>query len=494
MLLIRRIEIANFACFEDVEITPSTNPARPLTVIRAENGSGKTTLLRAIRWGMYGEHGLPGNPASFSLHPASWEPDSDGIETKVSILFETDGSSRHHLEGKTTRTEYELRRSVTTVRKDPTSAGEPDFQRIGEDAQLLVRKRDGSWEPDSHGVGSVIDELLPQSLQDFFVMDADEAADFVGGSENKVIQRHEVIGKTSFAVRALLGLEVFDAAAERVAKLRQDFGRDATKATRNVQLAAKQSELDQVRDKLTEVDGRLEKNRHEKADIDERLGQARGRLEALIGNLAAHDQLKQRRSDNERLTKRANEDRRSAAQTLSRDLTRIDLLASLASREVRHVVNLLQPLYDDGSIPVRHLAFVKQLLDTGKCVCGQDLSSPSEHTDHIRDVIQRSTGQQERADHLAEALHAATALARHGDGEEWERQTDDHAQDVHVLDEEISDLAQDSRDIEAQLDQIDDNEIESERGRIDMLGQSLDKVAREIASDQEARERYANLG
>ena len=182
MLLIRRIEISNFVCFDDISIAPSTNPKRPLTVIRAENGSGKTTLLRAIRWGMYGEQGLPGNPGSFSLHPASWQPDSDGIETKVSILFETDGSDRHHLEGKPTNTEYELRRSVTTVRKEPASIGDPDFQRIHEDTQLLERDRDGSWAPNVHGVRRVIDQLLPWSLRDFFVMDADEAADFVGGS------------------------------------------------------------------------------------------------------------------------------------------------------------------------------------------------------------------------------------------------------------------------------------------------------------------------
>ena len=41
-------------------------------------------------------------------------------------------------------------------------------------------------------------------------MDADEAADFVGGSENKVIERRAVIAKTSFAVGALLGLDVFE--------------------------------------------------------------------------------------------------------------------------------------------------------------------------------------------------------------------------------------------------------------------------------------------
>ena len=77
MLLIRRIEITNFVCFDQIEIEPSTSREKPLTVIRAENGSGKTTLLRAIRWGMYGEKGLPGNASHFSLHPAEWRPDEN---------------------------------------------------------------------------------------------------------------------------------------------------------------------------------------------------------------------------------------------------------------------------------------------------------------------------------------------------------------------------------------------------------------------------------
>ena len=491
MLLIRRIEITNFACFDQIEIRPSANPERPLTVIRAENGSGKTTLLRAIRWGMYGEQGLPGNPGSFSLHPAAWQPDSNGIETRVSILFETDGSSRHHLEGKPTNIEYELRRSVTTIHREPSTKGDPDFRRVREEAQLLEREPDGSWVPNVHGVSRVIEELLPWSLRDFVVMDADEAADFVGGSENKEIQRHEVIGKTSYAVRALLGLEVFDGAAERVASLRRDFERDATRATRNAELAEKQAELDRVRGKLAEFEQRLDRNRHARADTDERLAQGRGRLEALIGSLGAHDALRQRLADNEKHTRRAREDRRSAVRELSSDLTRVEMLASLATREVRHVGQLLQPLYDDGSIPVRHLPFVKRLLETGTCVCGQDLTSASDHANHIQEVIDRSTEQKDHADHLAEVLDAATALGRHADGEEWGDRTDDHAKAVAVLDEEINNLTQTRVDIDSQLDNIDDDEVENARGRIGMLEQSLSKIDREIASDQEAREQLA---
>ena len=95
MIRLRRIGIRNFACFDHIVVSPSVDPEKRLTVIRAENGSGKTTFLRAVRWGMYGEQGLPGaNTKTFSVHPADWRPDEEGIVTKVEIEFETDGSTR----------------------------------------------------------------------------------------------------------------------------------------------------------------------------------------------------------------------------------------------------------------------------------------------------------------------------------------------------------------------------------------------------------------
>ena len=278
MLLIRRIEITNFVCFDHIEIEPSRSSEKPLTVIRAENGSGKTTLLRAIRWGMYGEKGLPGNQSHFSLHPAEWRPDTNGIETSVAILFETDGSSRNHPEGKPRNTVYELRRSVTTVAKEPSKQGEPDFRRMSEEAQLLIEEPNGSWLPYEPGVDRVIEELLPLALQDFFVMDADEAADFVGGSENKVLERRAVIAKTSFAVGALLGLDVFDKATARVRTISNEFGRAATRAAGSQELSEKQAELDQLRAKAAKLEENLEKNRHDKADIEDRLTRARDDL------------------------------------------------------------------------------------------------------------------------------------------------------------------------------------------------------------------------
>ena len=484
MLRIRRIEITNFVCFDHIEIEPSTSREKPLTVIRAENGSGKTTLLRAIRWGMYGEKGLPGNTSHFSLHPAEWRPDANGIKTRVAILFETDGSSRNHPEGKPNKTIHELRRSVTTVAKQPNERGEPDFRRVNEDAQLLFEEPDGSWVPHDAGVDRVIEELLPLALRDFFVMDADEAADFVGGSENKVIEGRAVIAKTSFAVRALLGLDIFEKATERVQKISNEFGRAATEATGDNALSEKQAELDQLREKTAKLKEKLDKNRHKKADIDDRLSRARGRLEALVGSLGAHDQLKERLKENESRRKRAGEDRRKAAGSLSGELAAIELLASLAAREVADVRRLLQPLYDDGSIPIRHLVFVKSLLEKGMCVCGQDLTSQSEYRQHIQHMVEQSSGKEERANYLAQVLHAANMLHRHKEGEEWERRRAERGSALADLDDEISKLTQAKRDIDDKLDAIDNENVERTRGEIDMLVKQSGRIERELVSDQ----------
>ena len=164
--------------------------------------------------------------------------------------------------------------------------------------QLLVKGSDGSWLPHDSGVDSVIAELLPWDLRDFFVMDADEAADYVGGSENKLIQRQEVIAKTSFAVRALLGMDVFEKAADRVRTIAVEFGRASTKAIGDEDLNRKQEELDQLRAGEEELKRKVEDDRRKMADIEDRLERARGKLEALVESIGAHDQLKERLKEN----------------------------------------------------------------------------------------------------------------------------------------------------------------------------------------------------
>ena len=486
MLRLRRIEIDNVVCFESIVIEPSTDPEKRLTVIRAENGSGKTTFLRALRWGMYGERGLPGNATRFSLHPVWWQPSHDGIKTRVSIEFETDGSTRHHSVGSTTTTVYQLLRSVTTIGKSAARDDEPDFRRIHEQTQLMVKEGDGTWVKHDADVGIVVDQLLPWGLRDFFVMDADEATDFVGGSENKVMQRKDVIAKTTAAVHSLLGIDVFREASKRVLGIARAFGAQATKAIGDATLTALQDELDQFRAEKAELQEKIVEQRTQRADLEDRLGQRRNALETELKGVGAAEELRTRLNDYNRQHSRTKNERKNRLGLLAGELEATDLLASLASSKISVAYDMLRPLYEQGHIPLRHLSFVRDLLESGVCVCGQDLSEDGLHRRHVAERIAESEERVEVADYLGHVHDAAKSLMDHVAATSWDDRSSQLAGDLAAFDKGLSNLDLEIRDINKKLDNLDEEKIQVIRDEIATLEAQMSKLSRDLPLDEAA--------
>ena len=485
MLRLRRIEIDNLVCFDNVVIEPSTDPERPLTVLRAENGSGKTTFLRALRWGMYGEKGLPGNSTRFSLHPAWWRPTDAGIKTKVLIEFETDGSTRH-TEGNSTTTVYQLVRSVTTIGKPAARDDEPDFHRINEQTQLMVKEGDGTWTPHTPGVDVVVEQLLPWGLRDFFVMDADEATDFVGGSENKVMRRQDVIDKTTAAVHSLLGIDVFRKASKRVAKMALAFGAQATKAIGDADLNALHAELHQLRVEEAELKEKISDQQNQQAELKDRLRQRRDNLETELKDIGAAAELRPRLVENRRRYLQATKERKNTLSLLAGELESTDLLASLASSEIASAYGILRPLYERGHIPLKHLNFARDLLESGTCVCGQNLSEGNVYRRHVEDRIAESAKQEERANYLGQLHDAAKSLRDHAAATSWDDRSTQRAGNLAALDKDLSDLGLEKRDIDSKLDNLDEEKIQLIRDEIAALETQVDNLNSKLGLDETA--------
>ena len=349
MLTLRRVEIGNFVCFDNLTIEPSVDPDRPLTVIRAENGNGKTTLLRAIRWGMYGEKGLPGISTRYSLHPPWWHPEGAGVKTRVSIEFETDGSTRNYGGEGSESLLFRLERTVRTIGKPAARDDEPDFLRVDERRTLMVRGLDGRWGSHERHPDAVIAELLPWDLRDFFIMDADEAADFVGGSdENKTVSRRDYQEKTTHAISSLLGLEVFKRARVRVDNLARKFYKAATRAVGDHDLDELQQQLDRAHIDKRELEESIEKQKERESSLVDELENLQSELEAEIGRLGAHDALKGQIRRNHEEHNRAALDRESRLVTLAGHLESPDLLLPLVSEPISETYSFLKPLYEKG--------------------------------------------------------------------------------------------------------------------------------------------------
>ena len=481
MLQVRRIEIENFVCFERLILEPSTDPEQPLTVVRAENGSGKTTLLRAIRWAMYSEKGLPGVSSRYSLHPVWWRPDEDGIKTRVSIEFETDGSTRHHAEGGG-RTVYQLVRSVTTISQPTSSDDEPDFHRIGESEQLMVKDGDGMWGRYPGGTSVVIEELLPWGLRDFFVMDADEATDFVGGGENKPMSRQAVEEKTTAAVHSLLGIDVFRKALARVEAAEQAFGKAATDAIGDADLDKMQRDLDRSRQNHADLEETLLEERAQSGDIQDRLEQRRDDLETELKGIGAKGELEKRLAGNRDREKRLKKDRANTVSLLGSLIQDSDLYSVLCISDIRKAYEWLKPLYERGQIPVRHLTFVRDLLERGTCVCGEDLASDGRHRLHVEERIVESAAQEDRANYLGQLYETTKSLLAISIGEDdsWIKRRRELTGQLTDTEDELSVVGLDMREIAKKLDEVDDEKIQVLRDEIGALTTQADNFGRNI--------------
>lgn len=484
MLKLRRIEIENFAFFDNIVIEPSVNPDKPLTVIRAENGSGKTTLLRAIRWSMYGEKGLPVDSKRFSVHPAWWHPKDDKVKTTVIIEFETDGSNRDDTNGNLTTTTFRLVRSVETIGNPSEKDDEPDFRRVHEETQLMYKESDRIWRPHTAGVDIIIEQLLPWGLRDFFVMDADEATDFVGGSENKPMVQQDVIDKTTSALHNLLGLETFKEASRRIANKAQELGVQATRAVGSDDLNALQDKLNQMRSEALELENQLEEQQIQVSKSGKLIRQKRLDLENELRDMSADEDLRKRLKANQIRDDKAIKERTMTLNLLAGELESIDLLASLATSQITRAYEMLKPLYELGRIPLKHLNFVRNLLRSGTCVCGQDISEDGSHRHNVEDRISKSAEQEERANYLGQLYDAAQSLKEHALTTGWDNRHSEYVRDLATLDDELSELTLEKQEIETKLDAIEEEKIHLIRGEITVLETKKENLDRAIIRDE----------
>ena len=469
MLLISRVDIRNFVLFDRLVLEPSVDAERPMTIIRAEPGSGKTSLLRALRWGFYGEDGLPGADARardrWGMQPIAWSPEDDPVETSVTITFLTTGASRYETTDGQRAERFRLARRVTTVGREPQGPDSPAFKRVDHRLTLQTRTVEGDWKVYDKDPEEAVDLLLPKSLQDFFFVDADEATDdFVGGGD-RPRARHAIVDTTTRAVKELLGLGVFDDAMNRLKNHEADFRRQASRA-------AGDSTVDQLQSKLDSAEARLTTKQKTLAEIENDLTDTREAISGLDQEImtALRDSgdpqdLRRRLNDNKRYLEGAKNRRRTELIALSRSLEDQSLLGVLALEAAQSVHAMLHDQHEKGLIPLTHLPFVREVLERGECLCGEPLTIDSELRRRVEQVLNESESQESRANLLGETYRAAADIIRRSKSPAfgWEEGIDTHLATLGQIDEEIRTLTAEKEDIDKKLDGSDEERIQTAR-------------------------------
>ena len=384
--------ITNFKLLEDVELRFSTDPARPLTVIRAENGSGKTSILQALRWGMWGEEGIPaGMPLTSTAVPGG-EPTT----VQVSVDF----AERDVYSGEETR--YRLIRTCEETR------GEGDeHQRTTPRVRLLQLKDQGSVDIEE-GRQARISSMLPLSLADVFFTDGDAVQNFVSGINQSERERQEYVHQ---AIRQLLGFDVVESAESVIGTISKSFRRKL-RDSGSEELQAAGDRLQKIEDDLgaKEEERNLIRARIEGVDLqiheDEReLDRVKG-----IGDLdAIQARIHQLNADIQHL-----EDEELNVRTQMKSLLQSEDLSRRMLRNQLHAgVDVLAELEDRNIIPGMSVGLLHDRLELGECICGVVLSEGDPRHEHILGLIEQQRRTEPSLQRLTELRYESRSIT-HG--------------------------------------------------------------------------------
>jgi DNA sulfur modification protein DndD len=492
MIQLRRARFTNFRLLRNVEIEFSASPDRPLTVIRAENDTGKTTLLNALSWALFGDEALPGSRSAHRLHPIDWDASTDGPSVRIEVMVEF--AARDEENG--SEVIFELERST-----EERLVGAHEFE-PSQSELVLLRHTAGGVQPVDNATATIA-SLLPPSLKDIFFIDGDRALAFIEATDEQRVKRDRV----ARAVRALLGLDLLEAADRHVDKARQEAvssirrlgaGTDVERLAERKQtiedrLGEHTRELEQLRADLDASEAR-----HRKADkrLKEALAAGAGEQRELGRQLeAAEQQLREERAAHEKLL--------AAHRQLINSPT---LTVALAPRQVAVAAGLLRDLEQRKVIPSTLPNVVQDRLERLECLCGESLAEGTEARRrleelleeardideskdllrYLNDAVKRTLRESEQDDSWASRLRASQAtiqrsLIRQGDLESavgdlrarirgmestdletLERLVSQEEREVKRLISEISRLEQKVRQLQTEL-----NEVEKERSGVE---------------------------
>lgn len=407
MLKFHRARFNNFVVLRDVELEFADTGDRLVSVIRAENGTGKTTCLRGLEWVLYGDQALP-KRGKYEIQPLDWTPADGAVEVSGELEFTVT-----HTQRKPGGASNEVTERYTLVRKADVRPGDDGTAAKFTQKPTLLRHDESGHVPITEPQ-SLIDGWLPLALREFFFTDGDEALAYIAADESSA-RRSKVEG----AVKALLGLDLVEGAADRLTtKTARELRKQAAKESGESDLEELTEQIESLEDTLASKNetrtGLVEDLQQQEQDIaklrasrDEAL--ERGNKEKLKEDLAT---AREERS-------RVHASRVAAQKDLSRLLRHPSLEAALLKGRLAKIREVLEPMQQSGRIPASHIPFLRDRLDTGRCVCGRDLDSDADARKHIEEMLADSQQESQAANRLNELFTEAGEMLRRVDQPEW---------------------------------------------------------------------------
>jgi len=432
--------IENFKLLDSVELKFSTDPQRPLTVIRAENGSGKTSILYALRWAMYGARGVPAGMRLTSTSKPPGEPVTVQVRVEFTTIDPYSGDEDR----------YRLVRSC-----DETPGQDDTYDRTPDRLRLLRRTSAGEQDIED-GKEGLMSRLLPLNLADVFFTNGDDVQRFISSGQQAERDRQKAVHN---AIRQLLGLDDVEKAEKHLLAASRSLKR-ALADDGGTELQSATAQLESIQDRIAEDEVALDTVNDRISKVDEQIRDDDRELDSIqgIGDLEA---IQARIHDLDRdLAHLTGEE--SGIRGQMKELLQSETMSwRLIGHRLHDGIGILEDLADRKVIPGAAIEVLTDRLELGICICGEILDPGSPRHSHVEELVE----QQRQVAPELQRLSALWHLARNSASAHQASLDSDRS-----FDDLVSDLTQrytDCRDVQRRKQ----GDIESERekrGQIDV--------------------------
>ena len=393
---LRRLEVKNFKLLRDVEIQFSTDSAMPLTVVRAENGSGKTSLLYALLWGFYGNEGISESASDLRLSTTQWPP---GVPCDISVRIEFESLDVDSFAGedRAVSTTYVLTRSVTET---PAQGNAVSRQR--DELVIHAYSDAGADKLEDAAARALIRRLAPIQMKNIFFTDGDAVQRFITGELGAKARQSAVHD----AIKSLLGLDSLRMAATDLTKARATFKRRLSDAPGAEALKDVDAEIESATAQQQELSERMSTLTERINNVTEAIERRDAKLYELK-DLGDIERIKKQR-DTARSTLDAANTQLDAQKRAQRELTRGEPISwALMGETLAKGMTTLESLADQRVIPGTSIEVLRDRLDLGRCICGEELKPGSSHRHEVEKLLDEQTRVDPNKERLTALLHQA---------------------------------------------------------------------------------------
>lgn len=406
------IRIVNWRSFYgDNNFLVSTDPARNVTLIRAENGVGKTSLLAAINW------------CFFNILPNESEfEDPERLVNK--FAFQKDGATA-------TTVEIDFKHEGRTYRASRSY----DQSRRETKALRLSEIDNGAEIPSSKDrPDRFINSVIPQEMAPHFFFYGEATSRYTGGSGAK---------KFGEAVKGILGSTVARMALTDLSKATADYKRQASDHTSEDAQAA-EADIQQANEKITNYQVQISK-------FDNEIEAAENRIDRLNQELAGAKPAKEAQARRARLESDISQKEREKAKAADRakNWMRSFAVSVLADELVNEAEKVIKNEDTRRRLPAPYdKKFVDELLDDKLCVCGRPISEGSDEYEKIKALLETAGDQAVMSRVMTTSTALGTLLEKSKRAwSDYERNQDD----LRRLEGEIQRLYADLQEISQEL-------------------------------------------